>query len=494
MKYQKKVILTACLLATLSFNLSHLFSGAITGQADLASNGDLVAPAAATEGGVTGLVTAVEPAGKAPSEKAKPKPTSLSHKGKVTVGDSEVDATIVDINGKATFVIDRDLDPRKSICASCANGVFTSDINYTSAIEDLKGSMTEAEKIIRASSPTKTVKGKKEVEVDLASIPVDEMTDQQKEKRADELLTTLEDSCGEIEKDESALKCYTRGLKSMLRDSDNKKIFKKNEDKVDEFISENVKEKITSALAGSKFSESTADQIEKLHEALPGKFESSRTLIIEASADAAKKAATNIQAKQQIVDRAKVRFEGSKTPEEQNRNGNAWNRQAYELQQMKVELGPKVTDLLEKKNDLGLASAVSHNYMAEDLRDQLMDHYDDLTAQLFDSNSNSSSSSSVGSNGNLVPTKRQFSESNNNGVHRLNLGQPLQSSGDAMPNNQNTNNSRGSFDNRPSAPGSFNNTLQQQQSQNNGSFNRPPAPQLTPSTSSLAPSNFQNNF
>ena len=490
MKDQKKVILTACLLATLSFNLSHLFSGAITGQADLASNGDLVAPAAATEGGVTGLVTALDT-----TAKAKPATKTLSHKGKVTIGDSEVDATIINIEGKATFVIDKDSDPRKSICASCANGVFTSDINYTSAIEDLKGSMSEAEKIIRASVPTKVAKGKKEVEVDLASIPVDEMTDQQKEKRADELLTTLEDSCGEIEKDESALKCYTRGLKSMLRDSDNKKIFKKNEDKVEEFISENVKEKITSALASSKFSESTADQIEKLHEALPGKFESSRNLIIEASADAAKKAATNIQAKQQMVDRAKVRFEGSKTLEEQNRNGNAWNRQAYELQQMKVELGPKVTDLLEKKNDIGLASAVSHNYMAEDLRDQLMDHYDDLTAQLFDSNSNSSSSTNAsGSNGNLVPTKSQFSERNNNGVRRLNLGQPLQSSGDAMPNNQNMNNSRGSFDNRPSAPGSFNNTLQQQQSQNNGSFNRPSAPQLTPSTSSLAPNNFQNNF
>ncbi len=483
MKEQKKIILTACLLATLGFNLSHLF-GAAAGQSDFSSTG-IVLPLA-TEGGVTGLIS---PAVTDPKPAAK----VLSHKGKVTIGDTEVDATIVNIDGKATFVIDKDSDPRKSICASCANGVFTSDINYTSAVDDLKGSMNEAEKIIRASVPSKalTKATTKEEKVDLSSIPVDDMTAKQKEARADELLASLEDSCGEIEKDESALKCYTRGLKSMLRDTDNKKIFKKNEDKVEEFLSENVKEKITASLSASKFSETVADNIQKLHEALPGKFESSRNLIIEASADAAKKAASNIQDKQQLVERAKARFEGSRTLEEQARNGNAWNRQAYELQQMKFEMGPKVTDLLEKKNDLGLASAVSHNYLEENLRDQLMDHYDDLTAQLFDSNQSSSSSSTV-RNGNLVPTKSQFSDNNSNGVRRLRFGDNL--TPDVGRNQQNGGNSRDNLNNRPVAPNSFNNTLQQQQNQNNGSFSRPPAPQLVPSTSSLAPSDTSNNF
>ena len=477
MKQQKKVILTACLLATLGFNLSHLF-GAAAGQSDFASE----ALPTATEGGVTGFVSPTPAAEKPAAKTAK----VLSHKGKVTIGDTEVDATIVNIDGKATFVIDKDSDPRKSICATCANGVFTSDINYTSAIDDLKGSMNEAEKIIRASVPAKAITKAmpKEEKVDLSTIPVDDMTAKQKEDRAEELLASVENSCGEIEKDEAALKCYTRGLKSMLRDSDNKKIFKKNEDKVEEFLSENVKEKITASLSASKFSESVADQIEKLHEALPGKFESSRNLIIEASADAAKKAASNIQSKQNLVDRAKARFEGSRTLEEQARNGNAWNRQAYELQQMKVELGPKVTDLLEKKNDIGLASAVSHNYLEENLRDQLMDHYDDLTAQLFDSHQNSSSSSTARSE-NLVPTRSQFSDNNNNGVKRLHFG-------DRLTPEMGT--SRDNSNNRPVAPNSFNNTLQQQQTQNNGNFSRPPAPQLVPSTSSVAPSNFSNNF
>ncbi len=471
MKEQKKIILTACLLATLGFNLSHLF-GAAAGQSDFASE---TLPAA-TEGGVTGLVSPTPTEAK---QASKPIAKVLSHKGKVTVGDSEVDATIINIDGKATFVIDKDSDPRKSICTSCANGVFTSDINYTSAIDDLKGSMNEAEKIIRASVPAKS--RAKEAKVDLASIPVDEMTDKQKEARSEELLASLEESCGEIEKDEAALKCYTRGLKSMLRDSDNKKIFKKNDDKIEEFLSENVKEKITSSLASSKFSETVADNIQRLHEALPGRFESSRNLIIEASADAAKKAATNIQSKQLMVERAKARFEGSKTLEEQARNGNAWNRQAYELQQMRFEMGPKVTDLLEKKNELGLASAVSHNYMEEDLRDQLMDHYDDLTARLFDTSQNTSSGSSDRP-GNLVPARSKFSENNNNGVRRLRFGDNL------TPGN-----SRDNLNNRPAAPNSFNNTNQQQQNQNNGSFSRPPAPQLVPSTSSLAPST-NNNF
>lgn len=486
MKEQKKIILTACLLATLGFNLSHLF-GAAAGQSDFSSTG-IVLPLA-TEGGVTGLISP------GPTD-PKPAAKVLSHKGKVTIGDTEVDATIVNIDGKATFVIDKDSDPRKSICASCANGVFTSDINYTSAVDDLKGSMNEAEKIIRASVPSKAITKAmpKEEKVDLSSIPVDDMTAKQKEARADELLAAVEDSCGEIDKDDRALKCYTKALKVTFKDKDNQKIFKKNEDKVEDFLSQNVMEKITASLSSSKFSESVADQIQILHSALPGKFESSRNLIIEASANAAMKAATNIQGKQQLVERAKTRFENSRTFEEQARNGNAWNRQAYELQQMKFEMGPKVTDLLEKKNDLGLASAVKSTFMDETLRDQLMDHYDDLTAQLFDSNQNSSTSTSntTAQSQNLVPTRSHFSDNNSNGVKRFRFGDNL--TPDVGRNQQNGGNSRDNLNNRPAAPNSFNNTLQQQQNQNNGSFSRPPAPQLVPSTSSLAPSDTSNNF
>ena len=143
MKQQHKWGITVCLLATLSFNLGHLFEGS-AGHLDLAL----------TEGGVTDVIATEKLTPAKPAKK-------LSHQGKDKVSGVETNATIIDIgDGKATFVIDRNADPRKEMCDSCGNGVFTSDINYTNAIDDLTASMEEAEKIILATSltPFKMVK------------------------------------------------------------------------------------------------------------------------------------------------------------------------------------------------------------------------------------------------------------------------------------------------------------------------------------------------
>ncbi len=495
---QKKWAMTACLLATLSFNLSHLIDGATPGQSDMASK-ELVAPPAPTEGGVTGLVSSKDPeATPVKSEKIQAPSASKvrRHQGKLNVEGVETSATIVDVgDGKATFVIDKSVDPRKSICATCANGVFTSDINYNNAIEDLTASMEEAEKIIRASAPTRAKQ--KEIEVDLSTIPVEEMTSKQKDKRADELLAEIENSCGEIEKDETAVKCYSRSLKSMLRDSENKKIFAKGKgknkdsdndraDKVEEFIGDNVKEKITGSLINSKFSESAADQIQRLHEALPGKYEGARNMIIEASAEAERSAALSLKSKEQQVARAQSRFEGSKSMQEQARNFEVWKQQANDLNKMKYDFGPKVSSLLEQENKTGLDESVSKNYIDDTFRNQLMDHYNDLTSQLSDSKTGPS-------DGSLVPTSKTFSETNSNGVKRLQFGQKLQIPGGVNLRQNMNNNARAPISNQAVAPNSFNNTLQQQQQQNNGSFGRPPAPQLTPSTGAVG-TNVQPTF
>ena len=146
---------------------------------------------------------------------------------------------------------------------------------------------------------------------------------------------------------------------------------------------------------------------------------------------------------------------------------------------MKFEFGPKVTSLLEKENEMGLEYSVRKNYVEENFRDELMDHYNDLTARLFDTSSDSLNSSSNDSR--LVPSSKKFVDGNANGVKRLNFGQKLQIPGGV--------NSRQNINNQTVAPNSFNNNLQQQQ--NNGNFSRPPAPQLTPSTGAVGTNNQQ---
>ncbi len=459
MKQQHKWGITVCLLATLSFNLGHLFDGS-AGRLDLAS----------TEGGVTDVIATEKLTPAKPAKK-------LSHQGKVNVSGAETNATIIDIgNGKATFVIDKKADPRKALCDSCGNGVFTSDINYTSAIEDLSASMEEAEKIILASVPNAPNKTKsKESKIDLSTIAPEDMTDDQKDQRADDLLAEIEDSCGEIEKDAAAVKCYTSKLKSTLKDSENKKIFGKNrQEKVEDFISENVKEKISSSLTESKFSESSADQIEKLHKALPGHYKDARKMIIEASVEAAKTAAVEIKNKENMIQELDARIADPNTPlQSKQRSLNRMQTLMYEVGQMKQQFGPKVTSLLERENQLGLNHAVKENFIEENFRDQLMDRYDDLTSRLFESNTSHT-------NGSLVPTSKRFVEGNSNGVQRLQFGQKLQIPGGSSQRSQ--------------QPGSVGNQLNENRQQNNGSFSRPPAPQLNPGTGSVGNNNVPPAF
>jgi hypothetical protein len=441
---QKKWAMTACLLATLSFNLSHLLDGTTEGSSNLASQQlDAAADAenqAKTEGTVT--VPAVTQAAPTPKADAKP----VAEVAKVTKGIVKIDGKPVEVNifqdadGNAAFKVDKGSDPRKVICASCANGVFTSDINYNSAISNLTDSLSKAEDLIKSSVPQKAK------EVDLASMPVDQMTEKQKAKRADQLLTELQTNCDK-EKAEASIKCYSAEMKTMLKDPDNKVIFKGQEDKVETFVDENIKNNLIAALKSSKFSSTMVSQIDKLSGALPGKFQNAREIIINAATKAvqdqeAQLTATKNKAAQLLVKaqaEKKIIDNPRSSLEEKQQALEAYNQDMQDSMQLQKDSAKMRLDLTGSKmygikgiigsvrseEVTSLNSAVSKNYIEQSFSDHLLSRYDELTNIITSNAADLNGTNSADGSRLLPPVSNKSGTVNSNGVQSMTYGKKL---------------------------------------------------------------------
>lgn len=500
--------MTLCLLATLSFNLSHLMEAPQEGQTDLSSQGDqdslgtaeelktklgedayyklfegqnlpeghpgrrptpqAAAPAATGAPATTPASSAAAPAAPAvaapapavvappatapaaaatPSVRGNVCPPGLQHSEgariactKVNINGREVDASFIDVgyNTTAVRLSDPNLDPRKNQGGQCPSGAcggllisepFQKDLNFLAAVASQAfRSQGEVGRTPAPAAPAVAAPA-----VDLATIPVDKMTEDQKQERAQELLDKLTEKCGKEKNQTRELSCYTTGVKSLLNNSSTKKIFAKAEDKVEAFY-EGLSGTISSALTSSNFNASTANQIRKLHDALPGKFENARRIIIEASGQAAAAQGERIQNLDNRLDTAETRLKSAelkvrkaRTPEERFRAQNEVLRAQQQVIRLSNEKGRlelnfnnNVVSRLRVENYVGL----SRSKVGSELQDRLMDRYDEMTDQIFDNHRRGSTRASREFG---VPQERTDREKTgvNHGVSRLTRGQKL---------------------------------------------------------------------
>jgi predicted nucleic acid-binding Zn-ribbon protein len=274
---QKKWFLTICLIATLSFNLSHLFDQPTEGQADLAAT-----------------TTESKELGPSGDVKKADAPKEINTKsGVVTLpGDKKIPISITKHGNRTWAVLETpNLDPRKKEGATPPDGAWGRAIIDATFETDTAELERLAAARFTATTATETKKNE-----DLSEIPADKMTKAQKDKRADQLLGEVADDCGSGEnQDASTVRCYRDGLKALLVGSDNKDnrtII--SEAKVADFINKYVKASLKDSLLNSKFDRNVAREINELEKSLPGKYARARELLGEAGADAYKSQLTRV--------------------------------------------------------------------------------------------------------------------------------------------------------------------------------------------------------
>jgi hypothetical protein len=379
---QKRWGLTLCLVATVGFNLSHLVDQPVAGQSEFASTGD----------------------GNSPDTQKPAQTTSTDRReGGVNIDGKEYKAEYIKVGNDRVIVRLQDKDPNLSMgdgaaCpdGSCYTAEYKADFNDVGDTKT-RGSieLTKIKLRLQGNSSSQAKTATKEEEVDLSSIPVEKMSEKQKDKRADELLAKVEDTCGSKQKADQ-LRCYSRELKSLLKDSDNKKII--SESKVADFVTDHVKGKLTAYL---KTDNADPDLIERLHDSLPGKYSDARTAIVEGSKKAiADKADAVKSMREDVRTLSAQRAILAKNIENKNsycyRDGYSMQDCAQQMRELDQEINEKMRSsemtynllrknllLVKNENIAGVDTAIGSYGLEEEFKRQLIRNLDSLKRDLY---------------------------------------------------------------------------------------------------------------